>query len=115
MKKKVPKQEKVYLTKQALFLRYGEDQPPIKPPPCPLLSIAEVAKMMKQDYYLVFHLLRQYFKPAWLVGQRSSTLVPTMNTRPQSKVLVSQSNLTPAEHSFLCCQENQISWAHLTL
>ena len=116
MPKQIPSIERSELTKRALFLRYGEDAPPVNPPPHPLLSIRHVAELMEVKYDRVAHLMKAYFRPFRnQSNNRLSTLVPTMNARPQTKVLVTQANLIPEEHAFLCSQENQIKWAHLSL
>ena len=100
--------------KEALFLRYGNEEPTIDPRPRPLLTLAFVGRLMRLKASQVAYIEKAYFqadrKPA-----RQSLFVPKYRPKPKGRARVTEANLTPEEAEFLLGSENQQAWAHVPL
>jgi hypothetical protein len=70
--------------KEALFLRYGNEEPTIDPRPRPLLTLAFVGRLMRLKASQVAYIEKAYFqadrKPA-----RQSLFVPKYRPKPKGR------------------------------
>ena len=98
--------------RKALYLRYGDEQPVKDPKPCPLLTFAQVAKLMQVGMRFVQALCRSYFSKK--KDLRFSLQPPKLGVMSRGSKATLET-LTAEEVEFMTDRENLRQWAAYSL
>jgi len=101
--------------RKALYLRYGDEEPPLANPPPPLLTHKRVAELMRVRTCFVQRLLYTYFHPEAAAAKRLSLQPPKLNSRPSKGAKVTLKTITAEEVQFLTDPTNLRAWASYSL
>ena len=114
MKTIASKQEKSFVLRKVLFLRYGTEEPALDAKP--IVSVSLVAELLRMPLEKVKWMVRQHFNKKKELVQRESIQPPKLNpSKLHRSERVTLATVTQRELNFILDPESMHTQAHLSL